>query len=320
MINSIEIDGHKIVPGQHSVLELDIAKLPSGTPIHLFVHVFRSVQPGPILLVSGGVHGDEVNGVEIVRRALEQDLFKDLKAGSVIAMPLVNVYGFINFSRDLADGKDVNRSFPGSAMGSLASRVAYALTSEVIPVFDYGIDYHTGGASRHNYPQIRYSEGDEKAAELAQVFAAPYTIANNPISKSFRKEAFKNGKPILVFEGGESLRYDGHSIEVGIAGLRRVMQHLGMIDDAPPPKEQARTFHDTHWIRSPRSGLFLWHHCSGEYVTEGTPLGEINDPQAQEKVPILADSNGYIVGHNNAPVVSQGDALFHIGVKETDAL
>jgi len=139
MINSIEIDGHKIVPGQHSVLELDIAKLPSGTPIHLFVHVFRSVHPGPTLLVSGGVHGDEVNGVEIVRRTLEQGVFEDMKSGSVIAIPLVNVYGFINFSRDLADGKDVNRSFPGNAAGSLASRVAHALTSEIIPVFDSDI-------------------------------------------------------------------------------------------------------------------------------------------------------------------------------------
>jgi len=313
MIDTIEIAGHKIVPGQHSILELDIAKLPSGTPIHLFVHVFRSTNPGPTLLVCGGVHGDEVNSVEIVRRALEEEVFHNLKFGNIIAIPLVNIYGFINFSRDLADGKDVNRSFPGSAAGSLASRVAHTLTSEIIPAFDYGIDYHTGGASRYNYPQIRYSEGDEKATELAQVFAAPYSIKNKPISKSFRKEAIKNNKPILVFEGGESLRYDAHSIEVGIAGLQRVMQHLGMIDEAPQAKEKARFFQHTHWIRSPRSGLFLWYHCSGEYVEKGTLIGEINDPQAQEKVPVLADTSGYIVGHNNAPVVSRGDALFHLG-------
>jgi len=313
MIDTIEIAGHKIVPGQQSVLELDIAKLPSGTPIHLFVHIFRSASPGPTLLVCGGVHGDEVNGVEIVRRALEQHLFEDLKMGSIIAIPLVNVYGFINFSRDLADGKDVNRSFPGNAAGSLASRVAHALTNEIIPAFDYGIDYHTGGASRYNYPQIRHTEGDKKAAELARVFAAPYLIENNAISKSFRKEALKNDKPILVFEGGEALRYDAHSIEVGVAGLQRVMQYLGMIEEAPKPQTPPLSFHNTHWVRSPRSGLFLWHHRSGERVTEGMLLGEINDPQAQEKVPVLADTNGYIIGHNNAPVVSQGDALFHIG-------
>lgn len=316
MIDTLEINGQKIVPGQRSTIELDIAKLPSGTPIHLYVHVHRSANPGPTLLVCGGVHGDEVNGVEIVRRTLAEGLFDNLKCGSVIAIPLVNVYGFINFSRDLADGKDVNRSFPGSASGSLASRVAYALTHEIIPSFDYGIDYHTGGASRHNHPQIRHSEGDEKAAELARIFAAPYTIANTPISKSFRKEAYKNDKPILVFEGGESLRYHTASVEVGIAGLKRVMQHLGMIDTAPKPDYSTHIFTDTHWVRSPRSGLFLWHRCSGEYITEGTLLGEINDPQAQEKVPVLANSNGYIVGHNNAPVVSQGDALFHIGMEE----
>jgi len=318
MIDILEIARQKIPLGQNSVIELDIARLPSGTPIHLNVHVHRSANPGPTLLICGGVHGDEVNGVEIVRRALGERLFKDMKAGSVIAIPLVNVYGFINFSRDLADGKDVNRSFPGSPTGSLASRVAHILTNKVVPLFDYGIDYHTGGASRHNHPQIRYSKSDEKAAELAQVFAAPYTIANTPISKSFRKEALKKGKPILVFEGGESLRYDTQSVEVGIAGLKRVIQHLGMIDTAPAADYSTHIFTDTHWIRSPRSGLFLWHHCSGEYITKGTLLGEINDPQAQEKTPVLANSNGYIVGHNNAPVVSQGDALFHVGVGEND--
>ncbi len=313
MIDIIEIDGHKIVPGQNAILELDIARLPSGTDIQLPVHLYRSAKSGPTLLVTGGVHGDEVNGVEIVRRAMVSGLFNQLKCGNVLAIPLVNIYGFINFSRDLADGKDVNRSFPGSETGSLASRVAYTLSSKILPIIDYGIDYHTGGSSRYNYPQIRFSVGDDEAGKLAHVFASPYLINNKAINKTFRKTGMLDGKPILVFEGGESLRYDQHSIDEGIAGLQRVMQYLGMIDESPEPTEKSIVFTESSWIRSPRSGLFIWHRRSGEQVKEGDVLGEINDPQGQAQVPVLATRNGYIVGHNNAPVVNQGDALFHIG-------
>ncbi len=316
MIDIMEIDGHKIVPGQNAIVHFDIAKLPSGTEIHLPLHVFRSAVPGPTLAVTGGVHGDEVNGVEIVRRAITSGLFKSLLKGNVLAIPLVNIYGFINFSRDLADGKDVNRSFPGNENGSLASRVAHTLSTQIIPLMDYGVDYHTGGASRYNYPQVRFSIGDEEAEKLAKVFASPYLIKNKAINKSFRKTAKEAGKPILVYEGGESLRYDQHSIDEGLDGLKRLMAHLGMIDEVNIPKHDYTLFTDTTWIRSPRSGLFLWYRKSGEEVKEGEVLGHINDPQGLEQVPVLASRDGYIVGHNNAPVVSLGDALFHLGFPE----
>ncbi len=308
----IVINNTKIVPGQQANIRLNVARLPSGTDIHLEVHVFRSQKPGPVILVMGGMHGDEVNGVEIVRRTLTNRLFEQLEIGTAIVIPLLNIYGFINFSRDVPDGKDVNRSFPGNSSGSLASRVAYVFSKEILPLVDFGIDFHTGGGSRYNYPQIRYSVQDEVAAELAIAFAPPYLIPNKPIEKSLRHHAYKKGVPLLIYEGGESLRFDGFSIREGLDGLKRVLHYKGMLLEAPPARNSLILRKST-WIRAPRSGLFLWSIHSGQKVMAGDKLGEVHDPNGDEMVPVLSDREGYIYGHNNAPVVNQGDALFHIG-------
>ena len=196
----------KILPGKNEVIKLNVARLPSGTVINLRAHVFRSENPGPTMLVMGGVHGDEINGIEIVRRTISSGLFKNLNKGNVIAIPLLNVYGFINYSRDASEGKDVNRTFPGNMSGSLASRVAGTLTKKVLPVVDFAVDYHTGGGARYNYPQLRYTNKDPKSVEMAKAFAAPYLVQKPAIDKSLRKVMVMQGKPLLVFEGGEALR------------------------------------------------------------------------------------------------------------------
>ena len=219
----ININGKKVALGEKEVIKLPVGSLPSGNKIQVHAYVYRSAAPGPTMLILGGVHGDEINGVETVRQAIASELFEDLERGSVIAIPLLNIYGFINFSREVPDGKDVNRSFPGNMTGSLASRVARVLTKKVLPHIDFGVDFHTGGRSHYNYPQIRFSKGDLIGEKLARAFAPPYLIANKPIQKSLRKVALELGKPILVFEGGENLRYDGFSIAKGLVGIRRVM-------------------------------------------------------------------------------------------------
>lgn len=301
--------------GQNENVQLHVARLPSGTVINLRIHVFRSKIPGPTLLIMGGVHGDEINGVETVRRMVEAKMFDKLKKGSVIAIPLLNVYGFINFSRDASDGKDVNRSFPGNLRGSLASRVAAALTRNILPLVDIGIDFHTGGSARYNFPQVRYTNKHPESFSLAKVFGAPYLVAKPAIEKSLRKVMVAQDKPHLVFEGGESLRYDGFSIDNGIAGTQRVMKHLGMIKKAPAKKRKVIVFEKSSWVRADRSGLFRWTQQSGAKVSKGEPLGFINDPYGENKNTVLAHHDGFIIGHNNAPVVSAGDALFHIGYK-----
>ncbi|MEM1322111.1 MAG: succinylglutamate desuccinylase/aspartoacylase family protein [Bacteroidota bacterium] len=315
----IIINKKKVEPGQEELIKFNIARLPSGTIINLQAHVYRSEQPGPCMLVLGGVHGDEINGVEIVRRAIETEWFSQLQCGSVIAIPLLNIYGFINFSRDAAEGKDVNRSFPGNRRGSLASRVAYTVTKEILPLIDFGVDFHTGGSSRYNYPQIRFSIGDPQAEELARLFAAPYLIRKASLANSLRRIAMDKGKPIIVYEGGESLRYDGFSITKGLAGLQRLLQVHEMIPGTPAEPERMVMINKTSWVRAAQAGLFIWTQQSGARVSKGEPLGYLNDPHGSAEIPVLASRDGYIIGHNNAPVVSAGDALFHIGYK-TEAI
>jgi len=303
-----------IEPGQNEVLRLQVGRLPSDTRIHMNINVYRSEKAGPTLLALAGVHGDEINGVEILRRAIAGGLFENLKRGSVIAIPVLNIYGFNNFSRDVPDGKDVNRSFPGNRKGSLASRVARTLTRKVLPLVDFGVDFHTGGRSHYNYPQVRFTKGDAAAEKWARAFAPPFLIANRPIPKSLRKVACLAGKPIIVFEGGENLRLDGFAIEKGLAGLKRLMYAQGMIAEAPAV-ENSILFQKTVWLRAARAGMFRWMKQSGHAVQKGEPLAVITDPAGRDEIPVLASRDGYLIGHNNAPVVSQGDALFHIGLR-----
>ncbi len=308
----IKIDNEKIPRGSNSMLELGVSRLPSGTKIHMPVHIFRSKFEGPIIMLSGGLHGDEVNGIETVRRMVDSPLFDRLLRGSVIAMPIINVYGFINFSREVPDGKDVNRSFPGQENGSLASLVAYTMTHKILPQIDFGIDFHTGGASRTNYPQLRYAPEDQKAEEIARAFAAPFTLHSPTIQGSLRDQAVRMGKSILVYEGGESLRFDEQAIEEAIKGTQRVLKYYGMIKNAPKARER-RVFTQSHWIRANTSGLFRLIKRSGQFVQRGDFIGIISGPANRYEEPVEADEDGYIIGHNNIPVVHKGDALFHLG-------
>ncbi len=308
------IEKEEILPGESKIISINVGRLPSDTRINITAHIFRGNQEGPTLLLLGGIHGDEINGVEIVRRAITEKHFENINAGTVIAIPLLNVYGFINFSREVPDGKDVNRSFPGSTSGSLASRVARTLTKKILPYVDYAVDFHTGGASRYNYPQVRFTKNYTDSATLARVFNAPFLIENTVIANSFRKACKDMGIPSIVFEGGESIRLDGYSINVGLQGVQRVLHHLGMTDKTPnKPDYKSIEIHKTSWLRSPYSGMFIWSQSSGTYVKVGEPIGMIYDPFGTKSVTVNSKKEGYIIGHNNASVVNQGDALFHIG-------
>ncbi|MDX1685771.1 MAG: succinylglutamate desuccinylase/aspartoacylase family protein [Saprospiraceae bacterium] len=309
------INDEHIRPGQQAVIRLNIGRLPSSTRIFIYLHVYRGDEPGPVMLVMGGLHGDEINGVEIVKRAIRDGMFNNIKAGAVIAIPILNIYGFLNFSREVPDGKDVNRSFPGSMRGSLASRVAKTFSKKVLPHVDFGLDYHTGGGPRYNYPQIRYTKNDKGAEEIARMFAAPFVMEKGVIRGSLRKHAKENNVPIAVYEGGEALRFDGHSIEIGLQGMRRVMEGKGMIEGKSPVFHDTISFKRTTWIRAADSGLFVWFKSSGKKVVKGEPLGEVSDPFGNRRYIVRAKSEGYIIGHNNAPVIHQGDALFHIGIE-----
>ncbi|WP_070137966.1 succinylglutamate desuccinylase/aspartoacylase family protein [Crocinitomix algicola] len=308
----MKINNITVNPGENVTIQIPVANLPSGTEINLFAHVYRSKKPGPTLLVTGGVHGDEVNGIEIVRRAVREKLFNKLKAGAVIAVPLLNVYGFINFSRGFPDGKDVNRSFPGTKSGSLAARIAYVFTTEILPFADLALDFHTGGKSIHNFPQARYTGDDERSYKLAKDLNMPLIIKSSLIARSLRKTAYSKNIPMVVFEGGESLRIDENSIAEGLRGLRNVLIGQGMIkgkQEINPTIELETKL----WIRANRAGIFSLEKKSGDYVKKGDVLGRITDPYNTYQSKVSAKNDGFIFGHNNNPVVNKGDALFHIG-------
>jgi predicted deacylase len=312
-MKKVTIAGHEIKPGEFKEIDINIARLPSHTQIDTPIYVSRSEQDGPVLALTAGMHGDEINGMEIVRRILEEGLHR-VKRGTIVCMPITNVYGFLNFSRDVPDGKDVNRSFPGSKNGSLASRVAYNLTHQIIPFVDYGIDFHTGGAMRTNYPQVRAMLDNTRNQELADAFCAPFTIDSPFRPNSLRKEASKKGKNFIVYETGESLRFDQAGIEEGIAGTLRLMKHLKMIDEAPKPKEENRIIWSSSWVRAKHAGLFQPNIQCGQLVHKGDHVGTITDPFGEFKEKVKARETAYVIGLNNIPVVNAGDALMHLGM------
>ncbi len=312
---TITIGNESISPGQEKRVHIQIDRLPTGTLIDIPIYVFNSRKPGPTILVQAGLHGDEINGIEIVRRMLTQKYFKVTK-GAIIAVPILNIFGFIHFSRDLPDGKDVNRSFPGFKFGSLASRIAYHFTKEIFPQIDLGIDLHTGGSRRFNYPQTRYTATDSKSAELATIFNAPFTFSSDLIAKSFRKTAYSKGIPTIVYEAGESMRFNEYAIEQGIQGVLNIFQHFNMLTkDTIVIPEDKKTIYLTNrkWLRAPTAGMFLPKIKNGSAITKGTILGIVTDAFSNRIKEIKAPLSGYVFCINHQAVVSQGEALFHLG-------
>ncbi|QCK15148.1 succinylglutamate desuccinylase/aspartoacylase family protein [Mangrovivirga cuniculi] len=309
----MEINKIPVLPGEEKKIDVNIAKLPSHSPIDITITTYRSTNPGPVLLLTGGMHGDEINGVEIIRRIIERGLHR-CSAGSVICIPVINIYGFIHFSRYVPDGKDVNRSFPGNKNGSLASRIAYYLMKDIVPLIDFGIDFHTGGADRTNYPQVRCKLDDERNKTLADAFCAPFTLSSPYRPNSLRRSAAKEGKQIIVYEGGESSRFDEFAINEGINGTVRLMNKMGMTDNYIDPVDETHVIKNSSWVRAGNSGVFLSTVKYGELVQKNQVVGNIFDPFGDFELKVKAPAAGYVIGLNHNPIVHQGDALMHIGV------
>ena len=311
---NIHINGMDIKPGTTAQVSLNWYQLPTKTIIEIPVYVFRSINPGPTLLILAGMHGDEINGIEIVRKLITRDDIKKPLCGSIIAIPVINIISFLYGSRDLPDGRDLNRCFPGTKSGSLGSRIAYDLMNEIIPQIDFGIDFHTGGAKISNYPQLRCVFSSKTNLELGTKFSAPLII-NAPFrDNTLRKEASKKGKSILVFEGGESSRFDVLSVNEGVNGCLRLMKHYGMVETSVADNPTV-VLNKTSWVRAKSSGLFHSEKLNGSHIIKGELIGMICDPYGEYEEKLVAPYDGYIIGINNQPVINQGDALMHIGIE-----
>ena len=315
----IVILNERIALGESKTVDFSIAKLYTSTTVTIPIIIERSKIPGPTILITAAIHGDEINGVEIVRQMIARKLNKP-KRGTIICIPILNVFGFLNGDRSFPDGRDLNRVFPGTKSGSLASRVAYHFTKKVLPHADYCLDFHTGGASRFNAPQIRIKPGDERLLELAKVFNAPFTVYSNNIEKSYRNACQKMGIPVLLFEGGKSRESNKHIVKEGVDGVLRFLDHLDMLGKrivAPLPQSKTVIIEKTKWIRAHRSGLLHVKIDCNKHVEKGEFLATITDPYGKMRFKVTSPNEGYIINVNQSPIVNQGDAIFHISTVNT---
>ncbi|MDC8000959.1 succinylglutamate desuccinylase/aspartoacylase family protein [Aequorivita todarodis] len=315
----IVILNERIALGESRTVDFSIAKLYTSTKVEIPIIIERSKIPGPTVLITAAIHGDEINGVEIVRQLIARKLNKP-KRGTIICIPILNVFGFLNGDRSFPDGRDLNRVFPGTKSGSLASRVAYHFTKKVLPHADYCLDFHTGGASRFNAAQIRIKPGDEKLLELAKVFNAPFTVYSNTIEKSYRNTCHKMGIPTLLFEGGKSRESNKHIAKEGVDGIMRILEHLDMLGKrhvAPDPAKKTVIIEKSKWIRAHRSGLLHVKVDCNKHVEKGEFLATITDPYGKMRFKVTSPNEGYIINVNQSPIVNQGDAIFHISTVNT---
>ena len=309
--------GQEIKPGESKELSFDVANLHTASSVDVPIIIERSKKPGPTVLFTAGIHGDEVNGVEIIRQIIAKGINKP-KCGTVICIPIINIFGFINLSRDFPDGRDLNRVFPGSKNGSLASRVAYKLINEILPVVDFTIDFHTGGSNRFNAPQIRIMKDNDMLDDLATTFGAPFVLYSKNLNKSFRNTSYKLGKPLLLYEGGKSLHIDDEVTNTAVNGSKRILAQLGMLRSAfkvSKPKKECVFVEDSRWQRANYSGMFKASVTIKSKVRKGQVIGNITDPYGKFNHFVKAEVSGYIINVNQAPVVYQGDALFHISTQ-----
>ncbi len=313
-IKKIKILEETILPGESKTINMEVAKLHTMTKLKIPIIVERSKTEGPTVLLTAGLHGDEINGVEIVRQLISKNINKP-KTGTLICIPVVNIFGFMNQTREFPDGRDLNRVFPGTKNGSLASRFAHFLLNEIIPQVDYAIDFHAGGASRFNAPQIRIAPNNDDLKILANVFQAPFTLNSKHISGSFRNSCDKLGVKMLLFEGGKSIDLNPEITKHGVEGTKRILKHLDMLNENLPveiPQKKSILIEKSSWIRANSSGLFQGLVSIGTYVKKGELLAIVSDPYGKKENEVKAPNSGYLINVNEAPIVYQGDAIYHI--------
>ncbi len=312
MADELIIAGHQIIPGTSQRIEIPVVRLYTDTPISMPVHVVRARKAGPTVFVSAAIHGDEINGVEIIRRLIQLKSLK-LTSGTLILVPMVNVYGVLDKSRYMPDRRDLNRSFPGSDKGSLAAKLADKFMTEIVQHCDYGIDLHTGAIHRSNLPQIRANLKDPETLELAKVFGVPVLINSRVREGTLRQCAVNAGTRILLYEAGEALRFDEFSIRAGIRGIQQVLMHLGMVrrkkSKIPMTPYVANA---SSWVRADASGIVTNKKKLGDHVQAGDVLAKIGGPFGEIFETVEAFRSGVIIGRQNIPFVHEGDAMFHI--------
>lgn len=311
-VDAYEFGGKTINPGERTTVQLPMARLYTNNEMTLPIQVIHGKIPGPVLFVSAAVHGDEINGVEIIRRLMISRTLNKLR-GTLLVVPVANPFGFIQRSRYLPDRRDLNRSFPGTAKGSLAGRLAHLFMTEIASCCDFGIDLHTGSNFRSNLPQIRACIDDPKTLELAAAFEAPIIVPSELREGSLREAVAALGKPVLVYEGGEALYFNESVIRTGLQGIIKMMRHTGMLAASKKKARRESIVTDrTSWVRASMSGTFSLNVKLGDLVKRGGLLGILSDPFGSDREDVRAPFTGVIIGKLNLPLAHEGDALIHL--------
>ncbi|WP_295314520.1 succinylglutamate desuccinylase/aspartoacylase family protein [Roseobacter sp.] len=315
-----EIAGERFAPGKSGTVNLPVSILPDHTPVHLSVQVHHGKRAGPTMFVSAAVHGDEVIGVEIVRRLLRAPQLASLR-GTLLVVPVVNSFGFLNRSRYLPDRRDLNRCFPGHPGGSLGSRLAHIFLQDVVLRCDFGIDLHSAAIHRTNLPQIRLSPRDDTTRNMAMAFGAPVVLTSPLRDGSLRGEAAARGTPVLLYEAGEGLRFDEMAVRAGVAGILRVMRSVDMLPARGIAKARERPYicKSSSWLRAPAGGLLRTFRAEGETVEKGDVLATVSDPFGEVETDLLSPGPGILIGRAILPVVNEGDAVFHLAALSPEA-
>tara|TARA_R110002072_G_scaffold121598_7_gene255567 strand:+ start:8413 stop:9483 length:1071 start_codon:yes stop_codon:yes gene_type:complete len=309
------IGGVDVGPGERTVVEIPVAPMYTHDDLSISVQVIRGKLPGPTLFISAAIHGDEINGVEIIRRLLQHKALRSVR-GTILAIPIVNVYGFLHHTRYLPDGRDLNRSFPGSAKGSLTGRVAHTFHKEIVLKSTHGIDLHTGSRHRSNFPQIRADLDNPISLAMTEAFGVPLALDAKLRDGSLRETAEAAGIPVILYEAGEALRFEEMYIRAGLKGIINVMRNIGMLSKSQRKKTPAPPVisYQTSWLRAPESGVLRTLVPLGAKVSAGQVIAMVADPLGSSEVPMTAPSDGIVIGRTNLPLVYEGDAAFHIAL------
>jgi len=312
---SIVVGGHEVRPGTADHFELPIGRLVTGTDMALPVRVVHGAEPGPTAWLNAAIHGDEVGGVEVITRVLA-GLDPATVRGTLLAVPVVNVWGFVGGDRFLPDRRDLNRSFPGSPTGSLAAQIAHLFMTEVVDRCSVGIDLHTASDNRANLPQVRADLDDPETRRLAEAFGAPVMVHARNRAGTLRQAAGRRGATVLLYEGGEALRFDAAAISAGVDGVCRVLAAIGMVDGPTAPGQPSVESRTTGWVRAGRSGILHLAVDLGDRLERRQVLGTIDDAFGNAVAAVRANRAGTVVGITRSPLVNRGDAVAHLA--ETD--
>ena len=312
-MSHLTIGGVTVQPGETRDIALEITQSYSGASVAIPVRVQRAEAAGPVLLLTAAVHGDELNGTGIIREVLI-DPPCELTAGTLVLVPVVNILGFERHSRYLPDRRDLNRSFPGSASGSLAKRIAHTIFTELVQKCDFCLDLHTAAVGRTNFPNVRGDLSHPQVRRLATAFGCQLIVDNKGFEGSLRNAACKAGHPTIILEAGEVSKVEPSVLEVGLRGVVNVMVELGMTEgESSRPVYQATIDH-TQWLRADNGGLLRFHAGPGEVVEAGQPIASCLTLLGDERGVVEAPEDGIIMGLTTRPLVKPGDPVCNLAV------